>query len=184
MFSGELVEKIARPLGASYDVERNHKVGDVPYDVHAFLDVTNARYVLIKKAELWRANCYEHIFIKNVGPDAPTPFSDWTPGFFEKLEQTIAKELEPNYVRQGEKNPPKDHMYTYLTFIYVADKTPPKEWIKTLRRFRYRKEYALSFRGYCEARVLLFDAAEQTIYGNRAAGDLIKGYQKQENLWR
>ena len=65
MKHNELFEKLLNTYKESYDIYTGYRVGDLEYDAYAFLDVTSSRYVLMKKAELWRADCYEHVFFKH-----------------------------------------------------------------------------------------------------------------------
>ena len=38
-----------------FDLKRPFAVGETLYDAYAFCDVTSSKYVLVEKAELWRA---------------------------------------------------------------------------------------------------------------------------------
>ena len=176
MTGENLLERLLNSFAGDYDLERNTTVGTIVYDAHAYLNVRNARYVLVKKAELWRADCYEHVYFRCV--DA------WEPGMLSELKEQIQTILEPDMVRKGEKYPPKDHMYTFITVIYIANKGVSRDCEKEIRSFRYHKDYLFSFRGYCQARVLVFDLENERILGNRAAGELVRGYTKQEGMWR
>ena len=59
-----LLEKLLDSYQSSYDIDRAYDVDGDIYDAHASFNVTSAKYVLIKKAELWRANCFEHVFFR------------------------------------------------------------------------------------------------------------------------
>ena len=170
MTSDALLEKLLRSYKASYDIEQNCKIGGDIYDAYASFNVSNAKYVLIKKAELWRANCFEHVLFR-----IEAAVTKDTLGAFKKK---IDDYIEPEIVRGGKKWPEKDHMYTYITAVYICKNGVDKETEKAVRKFRYVRNYKFTIRGYSEARILIYDMKSGRAFGNRAARDLIKGYKK------
>lgn len=166
----EFLQKLLRYYRNSYNIEESYGIkGDI-YDAYAFCDITNAKYVLMKKAELWRAICYEHVFFRL--------FSEISEDFLEQFVHTTKEYIEPVLVRKNEKTMEKDHMYTYVTAICVCEEGVSKDVIKKLRSTKFFKNYSFTFRGYCELRVIVVDLANQKVYGNPAARDLIKDYKK------
>ncbi|MDR1765576.1 MAG: hypothetical protein LBR77_05725 [Lachnospiraceae bacterium] len=87
--------------------------GAIRFDAVAHFNVTGAKYVLVKKAELWRANCFEHVYFRTVGTLSGSDID----AFMRALREVI----EPEVVRGGGKYPPKDHMYTFVTAVLIAD---------------------------------------------------------------
>lgn len=170
MTSDALLEKLLRAYEASYDIEQNYEIGGDIYDAYASFNVSNARYVLIKKAELWRANCFEHVLfcIKETVTEET----------LNVLRQKIEDYIEPELVRGGKKWPEKDHMYTYITAVYICKDGVSKEAEKAVRKFKYVRNYKFTIRGYSEARILVYDLKNGRAFGNGAARDLIKGYKK------
>lgn len=170
MTGKEFLKKLLKSYQSAFDITCPYDVkGDI-YDAYAAFNVTSAKYVLVKKAELWRANCYEHTF-----------FSCEDILHEERLTrfyQEIVEYIEPEIVRSGNNCMEKDHMYTYITGIFICDHEISEEVKKALRKFRFFKNYRMGLRGYAEARVLVFDMEKHKVYGNRAAKDLIKGYKK------
>lgn len=51
----------------------------------------------------------------------------------------------------------KDHMYTYITGVFLCEQGVPKELKKDICRFRFFKNYRFGIRGYSEARLLVLD---------------------------
>lgn len=170
--SGEdLLETLLESFRANYDVERNCDINGDIYDAYAGFKAASAKYVLVKSAELWRAECFEHVFFcieKN----------EMTEGTAKRFRRHILSYIEPELVRHGEKYPPRDHMYTYMTLICICENGLSEEAAKRIRSFRYVKNYKLTIRGYAEARILVFDLKNGRLLGNRAAGELVKGYKK------
>ena len=88
--------------------------------------------------------------------------------------QEVKEYMEPVLVRHGEKYPEEDHMYTYLTFAILCDKTPAPEALKAVRKFRFDKGYKFSMRGHAEARLVVADMNGRTSRPTRRSGALEK----------
>ena len=65
MTGEELLQTLLESFQASYDVERTCDINGDIYDAYASFNVASAKYVLMKKAELWRAECFEHVFFRD-----------------------------------------------------------------------------------------------------------------------
>lgn len=170
MLGTELLETLLASYAECYDIQRDYPIQDAVYPAYAKFNVTSAKYVLMKKAELWRVNCFEHAFFSVV--------SSLQTEDLQKLRRQITEYMEPQLVRSGAKYPPPNHMYTFLTAIFISEGRVSPEVKKEAQRFRYFKNYLASIRGYSEARLLVFDLEAGEIFGNRAAKEMVKGYRK------
>ena len=171
MTGEELLEILLESFRASYDVERACDINGDIYDAYASFNAASAKYVLVKSAELWRAEYFEHVFFC-------VEKEELAVNAVERFRKQIVKYIEPELVRHGEKWPPKDHMYTYMTMIYICEDGVSEEAKRMIRSFHYVKNYKLTIRGYSEARILIFDLKYKKLFGNRAAKELVKGYKK------
>ena len=170
MTGDNLLEKLLDSFQSSYDIEKTCDINGDIYDAYASFNATSAKYVLIRKAELWRANCFEHVFFRLK--------KNLTKEDIENFREQIVSYIEPELVRGGKRWPEKDHMYTYMTAVYICEDGVSEDVLEMVKRFRYVKNYKLTIRGYSEARILVFDLKNQKIFGNRAANPLVKGYKK------
>ncbi len=166
----EVLEELIRLHAPCFDIERPFVLGQEIYDAYAFCKVTNSRYVLVERAELWRACTFEHVFFREM--DAFTEEAQ------RGYERQIRERIEPEFVRKGAKYPPPDHMCTYITGIFISRGEMSRERIRQIRRHRSRRDYRFSLRGYYESRLVVFDLAVGRIYGSRAAGPLVKRYRR------
>ena len=66
MTGRKLLEQLLDSYQSSYDIAKPFDINGEVYDAYASFNVTSAKYVLIKKAELWRADCFEHTFFRCV----------------------------------------------------------------------------------------------------------------------
>jgi len=163
-------EKLLPAYRQSHDIMENFRIEDTYYDAYGFCNITNSKYVLVKKAELWRALNYEHVFFKTVDFLEADDIDD----FKKQLQEYI----EPNLVRKGEKSMEKDHMSTHVDCIFLCEKGIMPEATKAVKKARFFKDYMLSIRGFCDLRVVAVDLASGNVIGNSAARDLVKYYEK------
>lgn len=171
MTGNDLLKKLLDSFQNSYDIEHTCNINGDIYDAHASFNATSSKYVLIKKAELWRTDCFEHVFFR-------LKQEMLTEKTIETFHRQIEVYIEPQLVRHGKKWPEQNHMYTYITAVYICENGISKEAEKMIRSFRYVKNYKFTIRGYSEARILVFDLKSKKIFGNRAAKELVKGYKR------
>lgn len=170
MTGKELFDKLLASYQSSYDVDRAYDINGDIYDAHASFNVTSAKYVLVKKAELWKANCFEHAFFRVAG--------ELNKRDIDKFKEHVISYIEPQLVRGGRKCPEKDHMYTYMTGLFICEDGVTEEAKNAVKKFSYIKNYRFTIRGYSEVRLLVFDLKNKKVFGNRSAKDLVKGYTK------
>lgn len=168
MTGRKLLEQLLDSYQSSYDIAKPFDINGEVYDAYASFNVTSAKYVLIKKAELWRADCFEHTFFRCV---EHLNRNDLT-----LFRRHVTDFIEPELVRRGRKNPEKNHMYTFMTGIFICEKGISEDARKEIRKFKFTRNYLFNIRGYSEARLLVFDLENHKALGNAAAKDLIKGY--------
>ncbi len=170
MTGQEFLEKLLASYQEAFDITRSFDVNGDIYDAYAAFQVTSAKYVLVEKAELWRANCYEHTFFKCC--------QSLDTEMLDVFRREIVEYIEPVIVRKGRDCMEKEHMYTFITGIFLCDEEVPEELKMQIKGFRFFKNYRFGIRGYTEARFLVFDMKNKKVMGNRAARELVKGYRK------
>lgn len=176
MTTQQFFKKILKFHESSYDISKPFCINNSIYDAYASFNVKNSKYLLSKKAEIWRADCFEHVFFYCT--------NNLQESDIKMFESNIKNWIEPNLIKEGCKYPDKNHMYTYLTLIIISTGETKKEILDTLKKFKYVKNYCFGIRGYCETRILLFDLTTEKIIGNRSAKNIIKEYRKINNLWK
>ena len=171
----QVLERLLESYRSSFDIERPYTVSGEEYDAYGAFRVTSSKYVLLKKAELWRAQCYEHAFFK---------LTEQMDGqLLEQFLRQIEEYIEPVMVRHEKPLPPENHMYTFITGVFISEDNVSSEMQKQIKKFRYSRNYRFTIRGYCDARLVVIDVKNQKIYGNPAARDLVTGYKKMKHLF-
>ena len=93
MLGTELLETLLASYAECYDIQRDYPIQDAVYPAYAKFNVTSAKYVLMKKAELWRVNCFEHAFFSVV--------SSLQTEDLQKLRRQITEYMEPQLCGRG-----------------------------------------------------------------------------------
>ena len=174
MQAESFVEKLKAFYTSTFDLEEGHKIGSQIYDVYGHFNVDNSRYVLIKKAKLWEANSQEHLFIRKWKEEEGT----LTTMKLQELILPLEESVEPQYVRRGEKYPPENHMYSFLTLVVVTDGKIDDETIHYARKYRFAKTYMFNLRGYLETRLVLVSTHDHLVTTNQQGKELKKAYLK------
>lgn len=141
-----------------YDIHQNYRFAGETFPAYAYFSQQNEKYVLTRKAQLWQVKGYEHILF--VITDRMT---DKEAAGAKKL---MDEHMAPELVCKGEKYPEKDHMVSYLTVVFLSEKTPDAKAQHAIAHFRYDKGYLFSFRGHVEGRLLCVDMEAEDVYTN------------------
>ena len=113
----------------------------------------DSQYVLVKKAELWSAECHEYIYLWDAG----------------HLDTNLVDEVFCRTLKDGEPRvkPHAQHMYTYLTAVVLYDSAQP-EALAQLEKLKKRRNYKLSLHGWMAFRIAAVELPTANITTNRA----------------
>lgn len=163
------LNRILTEYEKTFDIHREYKVGNKKVDAYGYFNSYSEKYLLVKEVQLWETKAFEHIFfIQKENLDLST---------LEELLSLIPSYIEPNLIRKGNKYPEKNHMYSYITFVILANNIPDLEVIKRVKKYKFEKSYLFSIRGYSQSRIVLIDTNNKNIYSNRSGKSLEKLYK-------
>ncbi|MDO4293904.1 MAG: hypothetical protein Q4C65_11835 [Eubacteriales bacterium] len=146
-------------LSVHYDIERP-KDDPSLLAVYAFHS-RDARYVLVKRAELWAAEHHEYLYLYSM----------------ERLTREAAELCWKRMLEDGRPRvrPHAQHMYTYLTAVILYEQAEP-EALEAIRRLKQRREFKLSLHGWMESRIAAVDITTAALTTNRAGKALKKDF--------
>ena len=181
------LNRILEKLLPTHDIVRDYPADGQVIPAYARYEAMNEKYVLSRKATLWKAGEYEHVLFFTVpekaaagGPSdgaEQTAASPVTPDTVTDLaQQLITGYMEPVLARDNEKYPPKDHMRTFLTAVIVSEESPSEALIRRIRKYRFDKGYQFSFRGFSQGRLVFVDLGAGKVYTSPAANDVAEFY--------
>lgn len=169
-----MLEKLKQFYRSTFDLEEGHVLGEERFSLYGHFNVDNSRYVLVKKAKLWEANSQEHLFVRHWYEEDGVLDEKALRRLLTPLEQVA----EPQYVRKGEKYPPKNHMYSFLTLVVLADGGIDPAAARFAKKYRFSKTYLFNFRGYLETRLVLVSMKDHQITTNQDGRQLLRAYRK------
>ena len=172
MTADEYLDKILERMTATHDIERGFGADGRTFDAYAQYNSFAEKYVLTRKANLWKVSESEHVLFLTVPAGADPEV------FYEDAGSLIDGYMEPVLARAQEKYPPKDHMRTFLTVVLLMEQTPEEELVKKIRRYRYDRSYLFSLRGYSQGRLIAVDLSGKKVYTSPAAKD-VAGFYRQ-----
>lgn len=174
MTSGDYLDKILDRMTSTHNITRNFTADGRTFATYALYEASSEKYVLSRKANLWKVSESEHVLFMTL-PENAYPGAD--PGaspeaLFEEAGRLISDYMEPVLSRGNEKYPPKDHMRTFLTAVLVLERSPGPELIRKVRRYRFDKSYLFSLRGFSQGRIIVVDLPSKKVYTSPAAKDV------------
>ncbi len=158
----EAINKILNSYESYFDIIKSPNfpprlVARCDFHIH------NEKYVLVKNAKLWEADCHEYIYVFSV--------DRLTEEAFSQCEAYACNEgfslVEPKY----------GHMYTYITAVFVCDDFD-MEAIKLLKKSKHSKSYKFSIYGWAEFRTFVVRAGDMALYYNKPGKQCSKFVKK------
>jgi len=178
MTSGDYLDKILDRMTSTHNITRNFTADGRTFAAYALYEASSEKYVLSRKANLWKVSESEHVLFMTL-PENANPGADpgANPGaspeaLFEETGRLISDYMEPVLSRGNEKYPPKDHMRTFLTAVLVLERSPGPELIRKVHRYRFDKSYLFSLRGFSQGRIIVVDLPSKKVYTSPAAKDV------------
>lgn len=174
MDAKQYLDRLLLRYSGTFNIYKPYKIDELELDAYGYFYNHLEKYVLVRDANLWSSDCYEHVFfITSSKVDCD---------LLQTMKELITSKVEPEFVRKGEKNPPKNHMYSYLTVILISDQKPDADTIKAAKKFYFEKGYMMNMRGYSQAHMCLVSIEDGKIYTNHAANkkkDILKEVYKE-----
>ena len=146
----DAVERLCDVYGGSFDITRCEEA-ELPLAAKMDFYVHNSKYVLSKKAKLWEANSFEYVYLFTV--------PHLTREIYEQCER-LAYEQGRARIRPG-----PNHMYTYISAIFLCDSCDP-EARKALKRCRRYESFRLSYWGWMDFHTALVVLPEESVATN------------------
>ena len=200
------LNRILERLLPTHDIVRDYSANGQIVPAYARYEALNEKYVLSRKATLWKAGEYEHVLFFTVpeqtaagepsgstsrtvpaqgAPGGPSSAAEQasaaqiTPDRLTALAQQLIRDfMEPVLARNNEKYPLKDHMRTFLTAVIISETAPSAELVRLIRKYRFDKGYQFSFRGFSQGRLVFVDLSAGKVCTSPAANDVAEFYRQ------
>ncbi|MCF6094990.1 hypothetical protein L1765_13570 [Microaerobacter geothermalis] len=149
-----------------FNIHKNVKIHEDHFSLYAYSEIHNEKYFGSKSLKIWRAENYEHCFVKT--------FSDFNEHDFSRFTAFLESAVE-THVR-----PHHEHMSTTITGVALipVKLTPSIE--KRVRKYSYRKNFKWTLYGWAEVRLIIVSLSEGKVCTNRKGREVAKFYQPLE----
>lgn len=154
----EMIESLLRNYQGYFDV-RQCTEEEAPLVAECAFHVSSSKYVLIKKAKLWEANCHEYLYLFSV----------------PVLTEDVYRWCESYVYENGMKliKPDRNHMYTYLSAVIVAE-SADKTAVKLLKRCHKHKDFQFSLKGWMDFHTAMVQLDSESVYTNYSGREKAK----------
>lgn len=163
------LNRILESYQESYDLTIPYTCGELSFAAYGHFYARQGKYLLVREIKMWENNGFDHAFFLEVDTAAETTVTD--------MDRFIRQHAEPGLVRGGRKYPAENHMYSDITYIILSKGKIEQPIVKAVQKYRFGKNYLFTLRGWCDARVVAVDLAENRVYGNSRAKKLIPFYR-------
>lgn len=167
MTSEEVLNKLQKQYCVYYDVRSGIEHKSMPFALEADFHSSSEKYVLVKSAQLWRYENHEYVYIAAV--------SDLNQENFIKYKDTVLCEGLTRV------KPHKEHMYTHITLVLVADNIEPTLF-KLISKTHFHKDFKCSFHGWVDFRLVAFECSSGSVVSNRQGGNLKRLFDDNEMI--
>lgn len=160
------LEKLLNAYSHLYDIERDVTVNGQNFPATATYYLRDENYLISKKHVLSAVEQHEYVY-------------------FHLTSHLDTRELQTmiDTARQdglGKVHPSKEHMFSYITLIVLADTIDP-EALQLIRKTRFRKNYLLTIHGWMEFRLAAMETSSNRFFSN-AAGRETKKFLESNSL--
>ena len=169
MYAADYLDRLLLRYSSTFDIYQPYTILGREYPAYGYFFSHMEKYVLVRKVNMWSTDSYEHILFVTL--------DSLTPAHLEEYGRAIVEYIEPTLILKGERVPPENHMYSYITVALVVEKPLPPEAKKAVKKFKFDKSYRYGFRGFVQARIIAASMEDEKLCVNGAAHSLKKLYQ-------
>lgn len=135
-----------------FDVARNIEKDGMALPAEAVFHSRSEKYVLVQSAKLWAVETNEYVY-----------FITDEISSIEEFKTLVDKVLK---IGMREIKPHSEHMYSYITMVYLADSVNDS-LRKAIRNFSYHRMFLLSLQGWMHFRLAAVDLSKNLIITNK-----------------
>ena len=159
----EKLEKLLKAYAYYFDVERDVEVEGGSFSATADYHFREENYVATRAHTVYASEQHEYFYFY----------------LTEHLDlETLKKEIDLSREAGAKKvNPHGEHMFSYVTLVILAD-TIDEDAKKALKRYRYRKNFWLTLRGWMEYHIAAMETSSMTFLSNPAGKEARKNLER------
>ncbi|MCM1154556.1 MAG: hypothetical protein NC314_10900 [Roseburia sp.] len=166
----DYLDRLLVKYAGTFDIYQPYVIHGKEYPAYGYFFSHTEKYVLVRSANMWSSDCYEHILFMET--------EEITQDTLKEAYAIVKDYMEPVLVRKGKEQPEPNHMYSYLTIALIAQKSVSGQMKKAVRKFKFEKGYQFSMRGFSQAHIVCASLEDEKVCANFAARSMKKVFQK------
>lgn len=170
MDSADYLNRLLLKYSGTFDIYQPYTILGKEYPAYGYFFSHVEKYVLVRKANMWSADTYEHVIFADT--------AELTEAQLQEYRQAVGEYIEPTLVLKGEKLPEPNHMYSYITIAVVSEKALSPQVKKAVKKFKFEKSYMHSIRGYLQTRIAVASMEDESVCVNGMGRSLKKLYKE------
>ncbi|KYH35459.1 hypothetical protein CLTEP_06350 [Clostridium tepidiprofundi DSM 19306] len=159
MDNNEFLHEFVNKIEGNFDIEYNQKVFDMDFDMTATFNQRSAKYMFLKKAEVYAFKNHEYIFYKELNGKLTIDYLNDVKEFLKKNVDEIVHIDE-------------EHMSSAVTFVICSNHTVDKDVIRLVKRFKFYRSFSFGFKGWVNGKIVFVNPAYKIIVTNRLGKDV------------
>lgn len=169
MKTADYLDRLLLKYSGTFDIYQPYVIHGKEYPAYGYFFSHVEKYVLVKEANMWSSDSYEHIlFIET---------EEVTEELLQEAYSIVKDYMEPVLVRKGEEQPAPNHMYSYLTIAIISSGAASRHIQKQLKGFKFEKGYKFNMRGFSQAHMVCATMEDEKVYTNFVARSSKKVYK-------
>ena len=165
----DYLDRLLVKYAGTFDIYQPYVIHGKEYPAYGYFFSHTEKYVLVRSANMWSSDCYEHILFMET--------NEITQALLQEAYGIVKEYMEPVLVRKGNEQPEPNHMYSYLTIVVIADKALSKPMKKAVKRFKFEKGYHFNMRGFSQAHIICAAMEDEEVCSNFAARSMKKVFR-------
>ena len=169
MKTADYLDQLLRKYSGTFDIYQPYVIHGKEYPAYGYFFSHIEKYVLVREANMWSSDSYEHIlFIETDAVDQT---------LIDEAYSIVTDYMEPVLVRKGGELPAEGHMYSYLTISLISNQPLSKEMQKAVKHFKFEKGYKFNVRGFSQAHIICATMEDEKVYTNYVGRKSAKMYR-------
>lgn len=170
MKNTDYLDRLLLRYAGTFNIYMPYKIHGKEYPAYGYFFSSVEKYVLVREANMWTTNSHEHILFMTV--------DEVSEDTLQEIRSLLENYMEPKLVRNDNKYPDKNHMYSYLTIAVLSEKSLDKTLVKKVRKFKFEKGYLFNFRGFSQSRLVCASMEDEQVVSNYHARQLKKMFKE------
>ena len=122
MNTAEYLDRLLVKYSSAFDIYQPYVIHGKEYPAYGYFFSHTEKYVLVREANMWSSDCYEHILFMKT--------DTVTEELLKEASDIVRDYMEPVLVRKGGEAPEPNHMYSYLRLPFYPKKKFPSRYKK------------------------------------------------------